>query len=103
MKYAKSLIARPLNVSSLEDLKWSGSIGSYSLHKASSEAEKSYFEMSVLSAERFNYLKKIEYLEFVFKGHELVYIQELSALTPNTGKNNKSKAGTSFPILLFIS
>lgn len=82
MQYVKNLIARPLNVSSLEELKWSGCIRSYSLYKASSEAEKSYSEMSALSAERFNYEKKsIEYLEFVFKGHELQYFQELSALT----------------------
>lgn len=58
MQYAKTLIARPLNVSSLEGLKWSGCMGSYSLYKASSEAEKSYSEMSALSAERFNYEKK---------------------------------------------
>lgn len=51
MKYVKSLIVGPLNVSSLEDLKWSGCIGSSSLYKASSEAEKSYFEMSALSAD----------------------------------------------------
>lgn len=58
MPYVKTLFARPLNVSSLEDLKWSGCIGSYSLYKASSEAEKSYSEMSALSTERFNYQKK---------------------------------------------
>lgn len=58
MQYVKNLIARPLNVRSLEELKWSGCIRSYSLYKASSEAEKSYSEMSALSAERFNYEKK---------------------------------------------
>ena len=58
MQYVKTLIARPLNVSSLEELKRSGCIGSYSLYKASSETEKSYSEMSALSAERFNYEKK---------------------------------------------
>lgn len=65
-------------MSSMEGWKWSGCIRSYSLYKASSETEKSYSEI-VLSAERFNYGKSLEYLEFVFKVHGLQYFQELSA------------------------
>ena len=72
MQYVITLIAKSENVRSLEELKWSVCIWSYLLYKASSEGEKSYSEMSALSAQRFNYEKKIiEYLEFVFKGHEL--------------------------------
>lgn len=63
---------RMSSVSSMEGWKWSGCIRSYSLYKASSETEKSYSEMSVLPAERFNYGKSLEYLEFVFKGHGLL-------------------------------